>query len=77
MIKRGQLMLMPAKPGTCPECATKHKPEMPHNKQSLFYQMKFQMEHGRAATWTDAMSHCSEEMQAIWVKELRKRGEEA
>lgn len=68
------MMLLPPKPGVCQECATDHDPEMPHNKQSLYYQTKFQMEHGRAATWEDAMAHCSDEVKEAWKKELLKLG---
>lgn len=69
-----KMMLMPPKPGVCQECAVDHDPKLPHNKDSLYYQTKFQMEHGRAATWEDAMAHCSNEMKEYWRNELRKRG---
>lgn len=68
------MMMLPAAPGTCPECATKHDPEQPHNQQSLFYQMIFQNTNGRGATWEDAMSHCDEEVKSLWRSELIKRG---
>lgn len=68
--------LMPAAPGTCPECALDHPPELPHNQQSLFFQYKFFNDHGRWPTWEDAMAHCSEDMKIIWREELRKRGVE-
>jgi len=63
-------------PGTCPECAIKHNPEQPHDKQSLFYQYKFYNEHGCWPTWLDAMAHCSPETQELWKTELRKHGME-
>ncbi|WP_287194954.1 hypothetical protein [Syntrophothermus sp.] len=72
----GAFGLMPAAPGTCPECAVDHPPELPHNQQSLFFQYKFFNEHGRWPTWEDAMAHCSEEMKEFWRVELRKRGVE-
>ncbi|KUK53054.1 MAG: Uncharacterized protein XD78_1496 [Desulfotomaculum sp. 46_296] len=72
----GAFGLMPAAPGTCPECAVDHPPELPHNQQSLFFQYKFFNEHGRWPTWEDAMAHCSEDMKTIWREELRKRGVE-
>ncbi len=72
----GAFGLMPAAPGTCPDCATVHEPELPHNQQSLFWQYKFYNEHGRWPSWEDAMAHCSEEMKAFWRAELRKRGVE-
>lgn len=62
------------KPGTCPECATKHLPEEPHNQQSLFYQYKFYFAHGRWPTWENAMAHCDRRMKALWLEELRKYG---
>lgn len=61
-------------PGTCPKCAVKHDPQLPHNKDSLAYQYKFYDENGRWPTWEDAMSHCSEEMKNLWVEELRRKG---
>ncbi len=68
--------LLPAAPGTCPECAVAHRPEDPHNAQSLSYQYSFYGQHGRWPTWTDAMAHCTEEMRARWIEELRKMGVE-
>jgi len=72
----GAFGLMPAAPGTCPECAVDHPPELPHNQQSLFFQYKFYNDHGRWPTSEDAMAHCSEEMKEFWRVELRKRGVE-
>jgi hypothetical protein len=70
----GVFGMMPAAPGTCPECATDHEPETPHNQQSLFYQYRFCNDHGRWPTWLDAMAHCTDEMRALWRIELLKRG---
>lgn len=70
----GPWALLPAKPGTCPECAVKHKLEYPHDQQSLFYQYKFYNEHGRWPTWEDAMAHCSDGMKVIWRGLLREHG---
>lgn len=66
--------LLPAAPGTCPECATEHPPEQPHNWQSLFYLYRYYQQHGRFPTWHDAMSHCTPEMQAAWREALRESG---
>jgi hypothetical protein len=66
--------LLPAPPGTCPECAVKHEPEQPHNQQSLFYQYRFYHENGRWPNWRDAMSHCSDEVKAAWIKGLAEVG---
>jgi hypothetical protein len=70
----GRMFLMPAKEGTCEICATAHESDQPHNAQSLFYQMRFQLEHGRGADWRDAMSHCSDEIRALWTEQLNLRG---
>jgi len=67
-------LLMPAKNGTCHECATAHAPEQPHNQQSLFYQYKFYADNGRWPTWKDAMEHCSQDIKKFWTKELSQRG---
>lgn len=68
------MMLLPAAPGTCPLCATAHEPHFPHNAQSLFYGMRFKMEHGRDATWADAVAHCVAEMKAFWKGHLEALG---
>lgn len=67
-------MLLPPKPGTCPVCAANHAPDLPHNRDSLYYQMRFHQRHGRFPTWADAMAHCSETMKAFWKAELIKHG---
>lgn len=66
------MTLLPAAPGTCPQCAVKHPPELPHNNQSLFYQVRFNLAHGRGATWADAIAHCDDRMKAFWTEELKK-----
>lgn len=70
------MMLLPPPSDVCQECARDHDLELPHDAQSLYYQTKFQMEHGRGATWVDAMAHCSDEIKAIWTEELKKIGVE-
>lgn len=67
-------MLMPPAPHLCQECATKHAPELPHNRDSMFYGVKYQKEHDRAPTWADAMAHCTDEMKAFWVSALTEKG---
>lgn len=37
-VKVGAFTLLPAPRGTCEECAVAHKPDEPHNQQSLHYQ---------------------------------------
>lgn len=74
LIPGGSMMLLPPKEGLCPECATDHPPEMPHNAQSLFYGVKFQMENDRSPDWRDAMAHCDEETKARWTAALIEAG---
>ena len=74
--RHGAVLLGKTPEGTCPMCAVKHEPEMPHNKDSLCYQYKFYDQHGRWPTWADAMAHCAPEVKAIWRRELVARGVE-
>jgi hypothetical protein len=67
---KGKMMLLPPDKDVCQICAVKHDPTLPHNAQSLYYQTKFQMENGRAATWEDAMAHCTEEVKKVWREAL-------
>jgi len=71
---KSEFILMPAKKGTCPICAVAHEAHLPHNRDSLYYQTRFYMEHKRNATWADAMAHCTDEMKAFWIKSLKKAG---
>lgn len=75
-VEVGKMTLLPPAPNVCQECAVDHPPGLPHNNQSLYYQMKFHMEHGRFPSWDDAMSHCENQVKAIWIEELKKLGQE-
>jgi hypothetical protein len=70
----GELKMLPAKEGTCGECATEHLEHEPHNQQSMFYQYHFYNNHGRWPTWADAMEHCERGIKDHWIKELKKHG---
>jgi len=76
--KQNAFTLLPAAPGTCAECAVDHPYDQPHNQQSMFYQMRFHSMHGRWPTWSDAMAHCTPELQAHWkaelIDEMKKHG---
>lgn len=71
-IKPMKGMLLPPKSDTCPVCATKHEPEMPHNQPSLYYQMRFKGLHGRWPTWADAAAHCTPQVRDQWKQALAK-----
>jgi len=74
MEKRGDIILAPPRRGTCRECATPHGPREPHNRDSLYYQMKFRQKHGRTPSWTDAIAHLDEADREKWKAILEKQG---
>jgi hypothetical protein len=67
--------LLPPAPDLCQECAWKHEPDQPHNKQIMFYQLNFLNKNGRYPTWKDAVAHCASEVQRLWREQLEKLGE--
>jgi len=69
-----KIMMLNPPPDLCQECAVKHDPESPHNKNSLYYQMKFHSQNGRWPSWEDAMVHCPDSMKKIWIEEFESRG---
>lgn len=65
--------LLPPAADKCQFCATAHEPDMPHNRDSLYYQTCFESQIGRAPTWADAMAHCSPQMRARWTTILKEK----
>ena len=65
-VQNVKMILMPPAKHLCQECGRDHDPKMPHDATSLYYQTKFQIEHGRPATWDDAMAHCDEATKELW-----------
>lgn len=65
--------LVPPRSGLCSVCAVDHRPEEPHNAQSMFYLYAFYGAHQRWPTWADAIAHCSPPMQVAWKAELVRR----
>lgn len=74
MNKEGFTLIKNVPPGTCPKCAVKHEPELPHNQQSIFWNYWFYEQNGRWPTWKDAMEHCTEEVKARWTQALAENG---
>lgn len=68
------MFLLPPAKHLCQECAHDHKPDAPHNAQTMFYQVKFKMDHGREPTWADAWAHCTPKVQDAWRKGLTDIG---
>lgn len=71
-VSSSTMHLLPAPADACQECAVKHEPSFPHNRDSLFYQMHFRKEHGRWPTWADAIAHCDERAKPA-IKALLER----
>ena len=69
-----RMWVLPPAADKCQICGTTHEADLPHNAQSLFYQVTFNMAHGRAPTWIDAMEHCEPEMREHWRAELIRMG---
>lgn len=70
-VSRKTFGLLPPAPGKCQICAEEsHGAELPHNPDSLFYQVSFRSRHGRSPTWADASSECSELVIRTWRKVL-------
>lgn len=66
-------LLAPGK-AKCRICADRHSTHEPHNRNSLYYQMKFRRANGREPTWNDALADLSPLTQAYWRGELAKKG---
>jgi hypothetical protein len=66
--------VLPPPPGKCQVCAAEHDPHLPHDAQSLYYQIIFEGMVGRSATWADAMAHCDDTIKDTWKAELQKLG---
>ncbi len=73
-VVEGAMTLLPPAPGKCRFCAVAHAAGQPHNRDSLYYQMRFHQAHGRWPRWSDALGHCGELTTWHWVQELRRFG---
>lgn len=74
VVQAAPMMLLPPAPGVCPLCAVDHESWQAHNAQSLYYQTRFQMTHGRSAKWSDAIMHCAPAIREQWIGPLRAAG---
>lgn len=66
--------LLPPPEGHCRICAIRHAPDMPHNADTVFYQMRFLLRYKRDGTWADAIAHCEPHVQAAWKNAIEDRG---
>lgn len=69
-----KIKVLPPRPGVCKMCAARHSADQPHERDSLYYQVKFYRRFRRFPTWEDAMNHCSEEAKSAFRKKLSGRG---
>lgn len=67
--------LAPPAPDLCQQCAKKHRPDYPHDNQSLYYQFWFYHANGKWPTWEDAMKHCDADLRKAFRAKLKDRGE--
>lgn len=65
-----KIKVLPPRPGVCKLCAARHAADQPHERDSLYYQVKFYRRFRRFPTWEDAMNHCSEETKRAKRAEL-------
>lgn len=70
----GKWKLLSPRPDVCQVCARKHEDYLPHDRESFYYQTRFNIEHGRSPTWNDALAHCSPEVRKVWIEGLAKFG---
>ena len=68
------IRIIPALRNACPVCAASHDPDAPHNRDSLYYQMRFFQQNGRWPTWNDAMRHCDRTVREMFIRAYRARG---
>lgn len=61
-------------PGACRICAAVHRPDQPHDRDSLYYQNWFYKRYRRFPTWADAMAHCTDAVKAEYKSLLGRRG---
>lgn len=69
-----KMWVLPPHPDKCQICGSAHDEAQPHNAQSMFYQVTFNLAHGRAPTWIDATAHCTPEVRELWRAALIDRG---
>jgi hypothetical protein len=73
-IHRINLILLPPREGSRQLCGWTHDPAIPHDPNSIHYQIWFIMKYGRKPTWYDAIDHCTRETRELWLTNLRERG---
>lgn len=73
-IHPGKMVIPAPKDGACRICGEIHGRGEAHNRDSLLYQHKFRMNHGRYPTWEDAMEHCSLTVKKRFCERLKRNG---
>lgn len=73
-IRPGKTVIPAPREGACRVCGEIHGRGEAHNRDSLLYQHKFRMNHGRYPTWEDAMGHCGKAARDRMIKRLERHG---
>lgn len=68
------MSLLPPPKHLCPVCAVEHEAHLPHNRDSLYYQIRFKMLRRREPTWADAAAHCHPVIQKQWRETAERMG---
>lgn len=71
---KDEIRILPLTRWTCPLCADRHTEKEPHNRNSLYYQMRFFQDHHRLPTWGDTIADCSPFRKAYWKMEMKNKG---
>ena len=71
---KDEIRILPLTRWTCPLCADRHTDKEPHNRNSLYYQMRFFQDHKRLPTWGDTIADCSQFRKAYWKMVMKNKG---
>ena len=71
---KNEVRILPLSRWKCPICADRHTEKEPHNRNSLYFQMRFFQDHRCSPTWGDCLSGLSPLMKAYWRMEMKKKG---
>ncbi len=65
------VMMLPPPEGCCRICGVDHKPNAPHNAETVFYETRFSLRYKRRGTWADAIAHVPEPERTRLEKKIK------
>ena len=68
------MMLLPPPKDSCPVCARKHDPHLPHDATTMYHQYRFYGIRGRWPSWADAAAHCAPDVIEAWKQAMAMQG---